>query len=817
MADEIRCIPLKQLTDGPLFGSGPGTLSALTNMELQHGGYAEARGGFEELKPSGGTGADAISAGGYSAALQLSTSYGWVRSYDDSAGAGSQYTGNLHLQQGGFSTFGPTAALEDAIYWGSDAPFSRIGVSLSVAANWSVTLTYEYWNGSTWGTLTTAETIDWTTSLRVPSFASWTMPTNWAASTRGDSGTGNVLKYWMRIRISAFASVTTTPLVAQVRGFWGGMRELYVATQSPRTSATAGTLKRHGQTGTTTEWFAVNSALYSGNASPSRMAEYRGRVMMINGKEQKRWDGATFKDIGLEPFVYLVGNHNLTAQAGGVLGAGIWRYYAAYGEGPCQNTLVYADRQDAKPLYGVGQAAYITEVTTVAAQRVRLEVTGVGIPAGVSSFFLFRTDDLTNVPVADRGNAPAYLVQSFRIQNYTGNDYENGTVGQALGNAGEYYYDDAVFQAFPLQEALAFDVSPPARCKYLTIYQNRLLLGDDEKWYVSDPFLPDRFSTKDTTGYISLARAQGGRHMGGVEFGDQAVLFTEDQTWGLTNVDLDVPQLFQIALGVGCVAPDGIEVVDGVLIWPARDGFYGWTGAHNTEPKKLSDKMDATFGKLSFENHGGSKSTGHNRRYDIRLSSPDYSGAGAAFRYNLDSGEWSTIAIAGINATLFPLTTVYAPLGNNDVGVLHPLWGKVDYETAGFDWTLFLGELSTRDDGTSYTCSAWMFFPQEPGGVFTPNRVIAYYQASNGWGTPTFGFVPADVIGTAVGTLNTGTADTGTDYSVIGATFSQVGRGTSDLKISFSVLSAAGGTVNGQRLFGAVLEGSKKKIRRGGV
>lgn len=803
-------MPILQLTDGPLFSAGPGTLSTLTNMEIRPGGYAEARGGFEKDKPNGGTAVDAISAGGYSDALQLSTSYGWVRTYDNSAGAGSQYSGNLQLHEGAwlFAGSGPIA-LNDAIYFGADLPFSRIALSLSVAGAWtSITLIYEYLRADTTaGTLTTAETIDFT-ALRTLQFASWTMPTDWGACSIGDSGTGNVQKYWMRIRVSAINLPTNTPRIAYSKGYWSGMRELYVCSQSPRTSATAGTLKRHGQSSTTREWFSINSAMYSGNASPVRMAEYRGRVIMVNGKETKRWDGANFSDLGNTAFANTI---NVVNEAGGVLGAGVWRYYAAWGNGPCENTDSYADRQDVRALYGPGRATYLSEVTTLAAQRVRMEMTS-GPPAGVSSLYIYRTDDLTNVPAGDRGNAPAYLIQSFRlVDNLT---TEPPTA--PLGVVGNYYRDDNLAFAFPLQEAYTFDISPPQRCKYLLIYQNRLFLGDDETWYISDPFFPDRFSTKATTGYIKLARAQGGRHMGGAEFADQAVLWTEDQTWGLTNVDLDVPQLFPIALGVGCVAPDAIAVTDGELIWPARDGFYKWDGGRQGA-RKISGKMKETFGKLSFENHGGSKATGHNRRYDVRLSSPDYSTIGNAYRFNLDSGEWASLGPTGFASTLFPLVTIYAPLGNNDAGAIHPLWGKVDYGTGAGEYNLFLGELTTQDNGTNYTCSATMHFPLRPGLLLTPTRVKAYYQATNGWQTPSFTFTVADVLGSAVGSLNTGTPDTGDDYNIIGGTFTAVGRGSSDLQVRFSVTSQASGTVNGQRLFGALLEGQESGVRRGGI
>lgn len=799
MPETIPCLPLRQLTDGPLFSAGPGTLSSLTNMEIQAGGYCEARGGLEEMKPNGGTGADAITTGGFGDALQVSSSYGWIRTETP----GGVFTGNKQFDSGWY-VFGAVPAAGAKVYFGADLPFSRLTILLgSIMGAGPHVFAYEYWNGAAWTALTTAETFSFLSLA--PIHASWTMPTDWATTTIGDAGTGHVNKYWMRIRVVSVTAPTTTSC-QWVQGNWVGMRELYVMTHDPRTLANGGSLKRYDQTGTTAEWYSIDSTLLSGNASPPRSAAYRGRLFMVNGKEQKRWDGIDFVDIGLPAFAATATVGPATAGAG--VGAGIYRWYVAWGYGPIQSQDQLNYQVDPICLYGPGQATYAgTELTVVAATEiVPIAITGT-IPADVNAAYIYRTPDLTNVAAAQRPNFPAFLIGALWRNSETTNPVT------ALVNLG-VFSDFYAAPMFPQTEAIVYNNLPPKRQKYVAVYQNRLFMGDDNYWYWSQPFQPDAFNR--VTDYVPLAKATGGRHMGGIEFADQMVLFTEDQTWGLTNVDLDVPQLFPIALGVGCIAPDAACVVDGLLIWPARDGFYAWDGGRQG-PKKISDKMETTFGKMSFDTHGGSKATGHSRRYDIRISDPQYSSIGAAFRYSLDSGEWSTYSPTGFSGTLFPLATIYAPLGNNDAGALHPLWGKVDYTTSASEYTLFLSELGTTDNGSAYTCSGSMHFPLPPGRLFVPGRVVAYYQATNGWGTPAFGFVPADVIGSSVGTLNTGTPDTGTDYSIVGGTFSQVGRGTSDLKISFSVASVAGGTVNGQRLFGAILEGKSAGIRRGGI
>lgn len=805
---EIPCLPLTQVTDGPLFSAGPGTLSDLTNMELRPGGYAEARGGMEKLKPNGGTSANAISTGGHSDAIQFGTALGWVRQYNSAAAAGSQYSANWQSHPGNYKPFA-TGVVNDAIYFGAYAPFSRIAISVGLLASWTVTLVYEYWNGAAWTALTTTElpTIPFNNAFYPEvEFYSWTMPTNWATTTVGDSGTGNVLAYWMRIRISVSTLITTLPTILNVVGNWVGIRELYVTTHDPYTSGIGALIRRHGQTGTTKEWFTVASSLHSVPSSPARMAAYKGRTIMVNGIDQKVWDGFSSRNLGLaKPGTGTTATASGGASAG--LGTGVWRVYVAFGYGPVK--YLGADFANWpghgfnwEPRYGWSQARYVGEVTTTAGanERITVDWSGLTIGSNVSALAIYLTDNITGVDVDQRPNMPAFMWD-------TQNSYElNGATTTVIGAAN-------TSKLFPQTEAILYNNLPPDNCKFLTVYQNRLLIGDDEYWYWSDPFTPDIFTPGFN--YIALAKSTGGRHMGGTEFADQVVLWTEEQTWGLTNIDLDIPQLFPIALSIGCVAPDSVASGDGLLMWAAKDGFYAWDG--KGAPKKVSVKMDQTFGKMSYENHGGTKATIAKRKYWVRLSNPDYSSVGSAYCFSLDSGEWSTVTLAGMASSLFPLATVYAPLGNNDAGYQHPLWGKADYGTGAGEYDTFLGELTTQDNGSNYTCSATMHYPLPAGAVITPVRVKAYYQAADGWATPTFTFATADVIGSAVGTLNAGTADTGSDYSIIAGTFSALPRGASDLKVTFSAVSAASGTVNRQRLFGSVLEGNVSKIRRGGV
>jgi hypothetical protein len=783
-------------------------------MTLTPDGYAEARGGFEKPKLVGGTPSDGLTSGGYDDAIELSTSYGWIRTFDSAAGAGSRYSANRQLHPGGWRPF-PTTVVTDAIYFGADVPFSRIGMFLSRAlASATFTVVYEYWNGAWTAFAATPETINFGAAY-VMQFGSWRMPTDWVPISVGDgagSTNGNVYKYWMRIRITAVTVLTVIPLVQYAFGYWNGIKEIYFSASNPLVGNSLGSFERHGVEGTTTEWFPIASETAL-NAVPLRLAAYRGRVVVTNSMVTKRWDGNTWVDLGINSTL-IAGSATPAALAAG-MGAGIWRYYYAWGNGPCQNFDTYTDRQDAQPLYGWGRASFIATATTTAGVNEQVNLVLITTPpAGVSAIAIYRTDDLTNVPAGKRANMPAYLINSFRIL-----EHNTSPLGfeQAWGGLGNIYSDTQVDQAFPRQEATQYDVSPPQRCKYAVTHQNWLLLGDDETWYISDPFQIDRFSTKFTTGFVRLNGANGGRNMGGVSFGDQAVLFTDNQVWGLTNLDMDVYQIYPIALNVGNVAPDAAAVGEGRLIWPGHDGFYQWLGGRDA-PTKISGELDETFQNLSYETHGGSTATIVDRQYIVSLTNPGRTTNPQTYVFDFSTETWSKTVPYGFQSTMSVLATVRAPLGNNDAGVRHSIWGKVGYETGGFfEYSLFLGNLTTQDNGTNFACSTTMHFPLPPSKLFRPKRVLAYYSAANGWATPGL-FTPLGAqIGSSSGTLNTGTPDTSTDYSLIGGTYSAVSSGTSDIQVTFSVASAAGGTPRVQRFYGAVLEGEPAGVRRGGV
>ena len=305
--------------------------------------------------------------------------------------------------------------------------------------------------------------------------------------------------------------------------------------------------------------------------------------------------------------------------------------------------------------------------------------------------------------------------------------------------------------------------------------------------------------------------------MGGAEFAGWGVFFTEDQTWGAQNLDADVPYVIPISGAVGCVAPGSIAVGDGWLIWAARDGIYALDGS-KAGPKNVSGKFKHTFASLNFEAHGGSRAVIHNHKYDLTFVDAKNGQIGTAFTLNLENFEWATRTT---NDKKIPLCLIHAPLGHADAGVPHALYAKATIGTSSAsDATSYspcVADYTTQDDGTNYVCSATAHFPLPPGGTFRPNRVLAYFQAPDGWVTPTMAVAASNIGEGDVGTISMGTLDSGTDYSVIGGTYTLQSTGTSDLKVTFSATGAAGGAVYGQRLFGLVLEGEPGAIRQGGV
>ena len=118
----------------------------------------------------------------------------------------SDNTNNARLSDAsGFLMF-PTPATADRTYFGMSVTFANLSFSFITAGS-SATYVWEYWNGTTWSTLTV---IDGTSSFSVAGNVTWTTPGNWATTTVNAS-----TMYWVRVRFTGTAP-TTNPSVNTV-------------------------------------------------------------------------------------------------------------------------------------------------------------------------------------------------------------------------------------------------------------------------------------------------------------------------------------------------------------------------------------------------------------------------------------------------------------------------------------------------------------------------------------------------------------------------------------------------------------------------
>jgi hypothetical protein len=110
-------------------------------------------------------------------------------------------------------TFFPASevANQDSFYIGHTEQFGAMKLDISTAATGTYTIAYQYWNGSTWASLTGVT--DNTSSLSVTgeNKVSWTIPGNWATSTQDGAGP----YYYIRIMLTS-GSFTVNPIGSNI-------------------------------------------------------------------------------------------------------------------------------------------------------------------------------------------------------------------------------------------------------------------------------------------------------------------------------------------------------------------------------------------------------------------------------------------------------------------------------------------------------------------------------------------------------------------------------------------------------------------------
>lgn len=91
---------------------------------------------------------------------------------------------------------------EDYLYLGLYKPFSQVYVEMKVVNANANTFTAEYWNGSTWNSL--SNFLDLSKGFTRSGFLSWSKSTDWASNA-----VNSETLYWVRLKPSADHSLTT--------------------------------------------------------------------------------------------------------------------------------------------------------------------------------------------------------------------------------------------------------------------------------------------------------------------------------------------------------------------------------------------------------------------------------------------------------------------------------------------------------------------------------------------------------------------------------------------------------------------------------
>lgn len=145
------------------------------------------------------------------------------------SGGGAGYAAN-------YQPFPGTEAVNDAVYFGKATPFGAIYMDMSatVGVYNDDAITWEYYNGTTWSTLTILWDMTDTTAndgkrpFQGDGYILFSAPTDWASTTVDSQAA-----YWIRARVSA-AEITTAPLTNDVEhktiGFDAGTKVPYAGT-----------------------------------------------------------------------------------------------------------------------------------------------------------------------------------------------------------------------------------------------------------------------------------------------------------------------------------------------------------------------------------------------------------------------------------------------------------------------------------------------------------------------------------------------------------------------------------------------------------
>ena len=119
-------------------------------------------------------------------------------------------TTEARLEGGTAFTLLPTPASGDRTYIGMPVTFKQARFNFAVVGVGG-TYVWEYWNGSTWSTLTVT---DGTSGFTANGTVTWTIPGDWATNA-----INSVTQYWVRVRASANPSTNPTVNYITVGGW----------------------------------------------------------------------------------------------------------------------------------------------------------------------------------------------------------------------------------------------------------------------------------------------------------------------------------------------------------------------------------------------------------------------------------------------------------------------------------------------------------------------------------------------------------------------------------------------------------------------
>tara|TARA_Y100000310_G_scaffold126633_1_gene125559 strand:+ start:4501 stop:9342 length:4842 start_codon:yes stop_codon:yes gene_type:complete len=106
-------------------------------------------------------------------------------------------------------------AIGDKFYFGSGDTFGYITIHFDALGTGTLTVSWEYWNGSAWTTLSfeSQEIIDFTHATKTDGRFTNTfrVPTDWATTTIDGQ-----LAYWVKAEVTAFTSIVTRPQASRI-------------------------------------------------------------------------------------------------------------------------------------------------------------------------------------------------------------------------------------------------------------------------------------------------------------------------------------------------------------------------------------------------------------------------------------------------------------------------------------------------------------------------------------------------------------------------------------------------------------------------